>query len=108
MGGRFCTPQHNSSLTDRPFCATPFAAWLLPAYDSTVYVNAFFDLINSRVERVATTFSTILCDAVRFIETNWAEWIIYIELGSLPDIDGLGEYRENLQVRRVSIPKEYI
>ena len=67
-------------------------------------MNAFFGLINARVERVATTFSTILCDAVRLIETNWEEWIISIELGNLPDIEGLGEYRENLQVC-VSVPK---
>lgn len=64
-----------------------------------MYMNGFFGVLDGSVVFMTCNFSTILYDAIHIIEEHWETWIEAIELGKLPDIPNLGEYRAHLQVQ---------
>lgn len=66
-------------------------------------MNTFFGVLEGSVAFMATTFSTILYDAVRIIDERWEHWIDAMEYGRFPEITGLGEYCSRLQVGYLTI-----
>ena len=49
---------------------------------------------------IRSGFSTYVYDAVRILEEHWDLMINAIQMGALPDICDLGEYRTHIEVRR--------
>ena len=54
-----------------------------------------FALIDPSLSVMQAAFSTTMYDAVRTLEEHWDTMIDAIQIGALPDIDDLGEYRSH-------------
>ena len=48
---------------------------------------------------IESAFSTYVYDGVRTLEEHWDTMINAIQIGTLPDIYDLGEYRSHIEVR---------
>ena len=82
------------------FMTSPFAVWLLPSYHANIFMTSLFALIDPSVSMIESTFSTYVYDGVRTLEEHWDTMINAIQIGALPDIYDLGEYRSHIEVRR--------
>jgi hypothetical protein len=83
------------------FVTSPFAVWLLPSYHANIFMTILFALIDPSVSLMESTFSTLIYDAVRTLEEHWDAMIHAIQVGALPDIHDLGEYRSHIEVWRL-------
>jgi hypothetical protein len=83
------------------FVTSPFAVWLLPSYHANIFMTTLFALIDPSLSAMDTTFSTFVYDAVRTLEEHWERMIDAIQVGALPDIHDLGEYRSHIEVWRL-------
>ena len=63
-------------------------------------MTAFFALIDHSLSMIRSGHSTYVYDAVRILEEHWDLMINAIQMGTLPDICDLGEYRTHIEVRR--------
>jgi hypothetical protein len=63
-------------------------------------MTALFALIDPSLSMIRSGFSTYVYDAVRTLEEHWDLMINAIQMGALPDICDLGEYRSHIEVRR--------
>ena len=62
-------------------------------------MTALFALIDHSLSMIRSGHSTYVYDAVR-LEEHWDLMINAIQMGALPDICDLGEYRTHIEVRR--------
>jgi len=79
---------------------SPFAVWLLPSYHANTFMTALFALVDPSLSIIKSAFSTYVYDGVRTLEEHWDTMINAIQIGALPDIYDLGEYRSHIEVRR--------
>ena len=84
------------------FMTSPFAVWLLPSYHANIFMTVLFALIDPSLSIIRSGFSTYVYDGVRTLEEYWDTMINEIQMGALPDIYDLGEYRSHIEVRRSS------
>ena len=63
-------------------------------------MTALFALIDPSLSMIESAFSTYVYDGVRTLEEYWDTMINAIQIGTLPDIYDLGEYRTHIEVRR--------
>ena len=90
---------------------SPFAVMLLPSYNANIFMVTLFALIDPSLSVIQAAFSTSIYDIVRTLEEHWDTMIDAIQIGALPDIDDLGEYRPYIEVWRLLffevIPSSY-
>ena len=92
------------TLKGLPFIAnsmtSPFAVWLLLAYDVNIFMTVLFELTDPSLSIIKSAFSAYVYDGVRTLEEHWNTMINAIQIGTLPDIYDLGEYRSHIEERR--------
>jgi len=79
---------------------SPFAVWLLPSYHANIFMTTLFALIDPSLSVIEATYSILVYDAVYTLEEHWDTMIDAIQIGVLPDIYELGEYRPHIEVGR--------
>ena len=77
---------------------SPFAVWLLLSYHPNIFMTTLFALINPSLSVISSTYSTLVYDAVHTLEEHWDTMIDAIQIGALPEIYELGEYRPHIEV----------
>jgi hypothetical protein len=77
---------------------SPFAVMLLPSYNANIFMVTLFALVDPSLSVIQAAFSTSIYDIVRTLEEHWDRMIDAIQIGALPDIDDLGEYRPYIEV----------
>ena len=80
---------------------SPFAVMLLPSYNANIFMVTLFALIDPSLSVMQAAFSTTIYDAVCTLEEHWDRMIDAIQIGVLPDIYDLGEYRPHIEVWRL-------
>ena len=76
---------------------SPFAVWLLPAYDVNIFMTVLFELTDPSLSIIKSAFATYVYDGVRTLEEHWNTMINAIQIGTLPDIYDLSEYRSHIK-----------
>ena len=79
---------------------SPFAVWLLPSYHANIFMTTLFALIDPSLSVIEATYSILVYDAVYTLEEHWDTMVDAIQIGALPDIHDLGEYRPHIEVWR--------
>ena len=77
---------------------SPFAVMLLPSYNANIFMVTLFALIDPSLSAFQAPYSTAIYDIVCTLEEHWGTMIDAIQIGALPDIDDLGEYRPYIEV----------
>ena len=77
---------------------SPFAVMLLPTYDANIFMLTLFALIDPSLSVLQAAHSALIYDIVCTLEEHWDTMIDAIQIGALPDIDDLGEYRPYIEV----------
>ena len=96
---KFLIPNvYKTKLPIANFVTSPFAVWLLPSYHANLFMTTLFALVDPSLVVMYSTFSTLIYDAVRTIEGHWDAMVDAIQLGVLPDIYDLGQYRPHIEV----------
>ncbi|KAH7917727.1 hypothetical protein BV22DRAFT_1135171 [Leucogyrophana mollusca] len=80
-----------------PGMTSPFAVTFLRNYRSFLLVHALFALVDRKLEILFASLSTIFVDMIRYMEEEWDTLVYCIEMGKLPDYEGVDEIREHLQ-----------
>ena len=80
---------------------SPFAVMLLPSYNANIFMVTLFALIDPSLSVMQATFSTTIYDAIRTLEEHWDTMIDAIQIGAVPNIYDLGEYRSHIEVRHL-------
>ncbi|KAF9222975.1 hypothetical protein BS17DRAFT_802745 [Gyrodon lividus] len=80
-----------------PNNSSPLAVSFIPNYKSFLFMHALFALQEPQVELINTMFSTIFRDFCRVIDEQWETLVQCIDTGSIPELEGSGHVRGNLQ-----------
>jgi len=80
---------------------SPFAVMLLPSDDANIFMVTLFALIDRSLSVMLASFATLIRDIIYTLEEHWDTMIDAIQIGALPDIDNLGEYRPYIEVRQL-------
>lgn len=67
---------------------------------SFLLIHALFCLIHPDIDQIFVTFATIFADLVRCVDEEWDMLLICIHDGRIPELDGIGQLRDHLQVSR--------
>ncbi|KAI6044161.1 GH3 auxin-responsive promoter-domain-containing protein [Pisolithus marmoratus] len=82
-----------------PNYSSPIAVSFISNYKSFLFMHALFALVEPKLETINTVFATSCHDLCRTIDDHWVCLINCIETGVIPDIDGIENVKDNLQVR---------
>ncbi|KAF8888339.1 GH3 auxin-responsive promoter [Infundibulicybe gibba] len=76
---------------------TPAAVAFIKPYYTFLLLHALFAMSERSLASFHTLFITVFSDLVRLIENHWEELVRAIEIGQIPDLDGLGDLRPHIQ-----------
>ncbi|KIO12049.1 hypothetical protein M404DRAFT_962542 [Pisolithus tinctorius Marx 270] len=80
-----------------PNCSSPLAVSFIPNYKSFLFMHALFALVEPKLETINTLFTTTCRDLCRAIHDHWDDFIHCIETGTIPDLEGIEQVKNNLQ-----------
>ncbi|KAI6003454.1 GH3 auxin-responsive promoter [Pisolithus orientalis] len=80
-----------------PNCSSPLAVSFIPNYKSFLFMHALFALMEPKLETINTLFTTTCRDLCRAIHDQWGDFIHCIETGTIPDLEGIEQVKDDLQ-----------
>jgi hypothetical protein len=79
---------------------SPFAVSFIPDFKTFLLIHTLFALADRELACISCFFGTVLRDLYRTVEGSWDLLIHSIEVGVIPDLEGLDGLKEHLQVSK--------
>ncbi|KIJ16070.1 hypothetical protein PAXINDRAFT_113835 [Paxillus involutus ATCC 200175] len=80
-----------------PNVTSPFAVSFIPDFKTFLLIHTLFALADRELACISCFFGTVLRDLYRTVEGSWDLLIQSIEVGVIPDLEGLDDLKEHLQ-----------
>ncbi|KAG6372012.1 GH3 auxin-responsive promoter [Boletus reticuloceps] len=85
--------------------AAPYAAGFITKWRSFLLIHALFALGSRSLESMNMVFITTFVDMIRHLDTEFDTVVDCIANGTIPDFDGIAEFRHHLEVNIVADPE---